>query len=168
MVKLNSLYASKSATYHSVYARHAMRVPPFSDLTFHPLFCPLGTPPHLLRFIGLSLLTHPYPHPILPSWLVLLFYATTLAVIYTVCIYFTARRKTSRPRLPLFPFCRMGDYHPLRARTLSRSLSRSWPVPAGYKPSRDNHRDTKCVSARKSCVRTPHWHLGIARFTVFM
>lgn len=125
-------------------------------------------PPHLLRFIGHSLLTHPYPHSILPRWLVLLFYATTLAVIYTVCIYFTARRKTSRSRLPLFPFCRMGDYHPLRARTLSRPLSRSWPVPAGYKPSRDNHRDTKCVSARKSCVRTPHWHLGIARFTVFM
>lgn len=66
------------------------------------------------------------------------------------------------------PLHRMGDYHPLWARTLSRPLSRSWPVPDGYKPSRDNHRDTKCVSARKSCVRTPHWHLGITRFTVFM
>lgn len=166
-MEINSLYASKDATYHSVYTRHAVRVHSFSNLTFHPLFCPLDTPPpHLLRFIGLPFLTH--PHPTYSSWLVLLFYATTLAVIYTVCIYFTARRKTSRPIPASALPSRTGDRHPLWARTLSRPLSRSWPVPAGYKPSRDNYRDTKCVSARKSCVRTPRWHLGTARFTVFM
>lgn len=108
-----------------------------------------------------------HTHPILRGSS-FFFYATTLAVIYTVCIYFTARRKTSRPLPATALPSRTGDCHPLWARTLSRPLSRSWPVPAGYKPSRDNYRDTKCVSARKSCVRTPRWHLGTARFTVFM
>lgn len=165
-LEINRLHASKDATFRSY---RAMRIRSFSNLTFHSLFCLLVTLPPPIFCASLGFFFSPIRiHPILPSRPVLLFYATTFAVIYTVCIYFTARRKTSRPLYAsLFPR-RTGDYHPLWARTLSRPLSRSWPVPAGYKPSRDNHRDTKCVSARKSCVRTPRWHLGIVRFTVFM
>lgn len=59
----------------------------YSVLLIHPpIFCASS------GFLFSSTRTH----LILP-WPVLLFYTTTLAVIYTVCIYFTARRKTSRP-----------------------------------------------------------------------
>jgi len=77
----NSLYASKNATYHSVYSRHAMRVHSFSNLTFLPLFCPPSSTLHRLLF-----LTH-LNLPILPSWPHLLFYVTTLAIIHGMHIF---------------------------------------------------------------------------------
>lgn len=121
------------------------------------------------------------------------FFTRPPSSLYMVCIYFTARRKTSRypPTLAgtepvLFPPGRAGDYHPHWARTLSRSLSLSWSVPAGYKPSGDNieirnacprvkvaYEQTRwCGAARprkRERERALRAHTsGIARFTVFM
>lgn len=81
------------------------------------LFCPLDTP-LLSSALHRAFSSRP---PILPSWPVLLFYATTLTIIYTVCIYFTARRKTSRPCLPLFPLRRLPPSHSLDRNVITAS-----------------------------------------------
>lgn len=65
-MEINSLYASKDATYHSVYTRHAVRVHSFSNLTFHPLFGPLDTPPSPIFHASSGFPFSPiYTHPIL-------------------------------------------------------------------------------------------------------
>lgn len=44
-VNNNGLYAFDHVIYHCAYTRSVMCAHPFSNLAFHPLFCPLDTPP---------------------------------------------------------------------------------------------------------------------------
>lgn len=128
-------------TQHSVHTCRAMRVRSFSNLTFHSLFCLLDTlsppPSSALHRVSSSrplvstLFFHRDPF---------FFFTQPRSPLYTRYAYILQLVVKHRaPCMPLFPPAERATTIPLWARTLSRPLSRSWPVPAGYKPSRDNH-----------------------------